>query len=133
MAGFEGWYDLAALRREVLDRLGPGGDGSWLPRLRDGLTDRSVRGPREQVLPGSIIVLDGRFLLRPDVRPALDVLIHLDVSLAARTRRTTQDDAPLALGAWDLYLAQCRPGDLADLVVRFDHPDRPAVSGRLLR
>lgn len=127
VAGFKGWYDVAALRREALDHLGPGGDGSWLPRLRDPQTDRSIREHRQQAPPGSIVVLDGRFLLRPGLRGALDLVIHLDVSLAARTRRTTQDDAPLALGAWDHYLAQCHPDELADLVVRFDHPDRPAV------
>ena len=45
-AFFDGWYDLAALRREVLDPLGPGGRQEWLPGLRDPATDRPLRLPR---------------------------------------------------------------------------------------
>ena len=126
-AGYEHWYDVAALRREALDHLGPGGDGSWLPRLRDPQTDRSIRVGREQASPRSVIVLDGRFLLRPELRTSLDLVVHLEVSRPARRRRAPGDDAPLALGAWDYYLAVCNPEQMADLVVRFDHPRRPAV------
>ncbi len=129
-AGYERWYDVPALRREALDHLAPGGDGSWLPRLRDPQTDRSIKSQREQARPGSVVVLDGRFLLRPELLGTLDLVVHLDVSRAARIRRARAGDAPLALGAWDHYLAQCRPAELADLVVRFDHPARPAVLPR---
>ena len=113
------WYDVAALRREVLDPLGPGGSGRWLPRLREPDTDRPARVPPQDAAPGTVLVLDGRFLLRDDVLASprgLDAAVHLDVSPAARV-------GP----AWDRYLAESAPGARADLVVRFDHPDRPAV------
>jgi hypothetical protein len=124
------WYDVAALRREVLDPLGPGGSGRWLPRLRDPETDRPFRERPEDAAPGTVLVLDGRFLLRDDVRGGLDVAVHLDVSPAARARRLPPDEAARAGPAWDRYLAESAPTERADLVVRFDHPDRPAVVER---
>ena len=126
-AFYDGWYDVAALRREVLDPLGPGGSMTWLPRLRDPATDRSVREQRRQASPGTVAVLDGRFLGRPPLRDGLDLLVHLEVGPAARARRVPEPEAARVLPAWQRYLEECRPAAGADLVVRHDHPDRPAV------
>jgi len=123
----EGWYDMAALRREVLDPLGPGGSMRWLPRLRDPVTDRSVRDLRRTAPPGTVVVLDGRFLLRDGLRDAVDLAVHLAVSAAARGRRVPADEAARVLPAWNRYLEESDPAARADLVVRFDHPDRPAL------
>ena len=126
-AFYASWYDLPALRREVLDPLAPGGRGTWLPRLRDPDTDRSVRAQLQPAAAGTVAVVDGRFLLRDDVRPAFDLLVHLTVSPAARARRLPAEDAERVLPAWERYLAEVRPAQRADLVAKFDHPDRPAV------
>jgi len=124
---YRSWYDLAALRREVLDPLAPGGRGRWLARLRDPETDRSVRAELQPAPPGTIAVVDGRFLLRDDVRPGFDLVVHLSVSAAARSRRLPDGEAGRVLPAWDRYLAEVSPAEQADLVAKFDHPDRPAV------
>jgi hypothetical protein len=121
------WYDLPALRREVLDPLVPGGRGSWLPRLRDRETDRSVRAELQAAVPGTVAVVDGRFLLRDDIRSGFDLVVHLSMSPAARARRLPEDEVARVLPAWERYLGECRPAEHADLVARFDHPDRPAV------
>jgi hypothetical protein len=121
------WYDLPALRREVLDPLAPGGRGSWLPRLRDRETDRSVRAELQIAPPGTVAVVDGRFLLRDDIRSGFDLLVHLSVSPAARARRLPADELARVLPAWARYLDECHPAEHADLVAKFDHPDRPAV------
>lgn len=120
-ACYDLWYDVPALRREVLDAVTE--RGTWLPRLRDPETDRSVRADPRPMPPGGVVVLDGRFLLRDDVRDALDVTVHLSVSPAARERRVAE---PAVLGAWERYLADDEPERKADVVLRFDHPDRPA-------
>jgi hypothetical protein len=124
------WYDVGALRREVLEPLGPGGDGRWLPKLRDAATDRAARVPVEQAVPGTVLVLDGRFLLRADVADALDAVVHLDVSPAARNRRLPPAEAARVPPAWDRYLAESTPTSRATLLVKYDHPDRPAVVER---
>jgi hypothetical protein len=126
-AFFDLWYDLPALRREVLDPLGPGGSGSWLPRLRDPQTDRSVRVARQDAPAGTIAVIDGRFLGRPQVRDGFDLLVHLSVSVPALERRLPTDEAARVMPAWARYLDECDPAGQADVVAKFDHPDRPAV------
>lgn len=126
-AYYEGWYDWSALRREVLDPLGPGGSGRWLPRLRDPDTDRPYREPTVDAVPGTVAVVDGAFLGRWELAGSFDVLVVLEVSAAAQQRRLPAQDRRRVPAAWRRYLEECRPDARADLVVRFDHPDRPAV------
>ncbi|MBT0768007.1 hypothetical protein KIH74_03670 [Kineosporia sp. J2-2] len=121
------WYDFSALRREVLDPLLPGGRHTWLPRLRDPHTDRSVRATPQPAPPGTVAVVDGRFLTRDDIRDGFDLIVHLDVSASALGRRLPADETARVSGAWQRYLAEADPVKHADLVVRFDHPDRPAI------
>jgi hypothetical protein len=129
-AFFDGWYDLAALRREVLDPLGPGGVMHWLPGLRDPLTDRPLRRPRIYAAPGTVAVVDGMFLARWDVADAVDLLVHLDVAPAARARRVPDDERARVLPAWAHYLQWYAPADRAAFVVRYDRPSHPALLRR---
>jgi hypothetical protein len=134
---FDGWYDLAALRREVLDPMAPEaapdvapGERTWLPRLRDPGTDRPYREPRRTAAPATVVVLDGMFLARWDVADAVDVLVFLDASPAARLRRVPADDQARVLPAWERYLQWCDPAAVATVVVRYDRPSHPAVRTR---
>jgi hypothetical protein len=126
-AFFEGWYDLAALRREVLDPLGPGGSLDWLPGLRDPRTDRPLRRPAVPAPPGTVAVVDGLFLGRWDVADAVDLRVFLDVSPAARARRVPADERARVLPAWERYLQWCDPAASAAFVVRHDRPSHPAL------
>ena len=133
-AYFDGWYDLAAVRREVLDPMAgpPAADGAptgrgWLPRLRDPGTDRPYREPHRAASPKTVVVLDGMFLARWEVADAIDVLVHLEVSPAARARRVPADDQARVLPAWERYLQWCDPAAVATAVVRYDRPSHPAV------
>ena len=124
----EGWYDLAALRREVLDPMEPGrGVRTWLPRLRDPVTDRPYREPRREAAPATAVVLDGRFQARWEIADAVDVRVHLEVSPAARSRRVPPEEQARVLPAWEEYLAGYDPAASATVVVRHDRPSRPAV------
>jgi hypothetical protein len=124
---FDGWYDLAALRREVLDPLGPGGTRRWLSGLRDPDADRPLRRPRVEAAPGTVAVVDAPFLARWEVADALDVLVHLDVSPAARARRVPDDERARVLPAWERYLEWYDPAASAAFVVRYDRPSHPAL------
>ncbi|GAB3687890.1 nucleoside/nucleotide kinase family protein [Angustibacter aerolatus] len=130
-ARWERWQDDAALRREVLDPLGPGGGMQWLPTLRDPSTDRSTRAPRRPAAPGTVVVVDGRFLLRWETADAFDAVVHLRTAGATQRRRLhEQEDAVEAAAAppsWQRYLDETWPEQRAWLVVRHDHPARPAV------
>lgn len=126
------WYDLAALRREVLDPMAPGAaDRSWLPRLRDPGTDRPYRDRSRAAARAAVVVLDGRFLARWEVADAVDVRVLLDVSPAARARRVPPGEQARVLPAWESYLEWYDPAAGAALVVRHDRPSHPAVLTRL--
>ncbi|MBM9475715.1 uridine kinase [Nakamurella flavida] len=121
----DGWVDAGALRREVLDPLGPGGSGEHLTRLRDPAADRSVRESRRPSPAGTVLVLDGPFLLTGAL--PLDLTVHLAVS-PGRVRRILPPDRDWWAEAVERY-ARTGPADRADLVVSYDHPGAPAVAG----
>jgi hypothetical protein len=130
-AFYDGWVDVAALDREVLQPCGPGGTRRLLPTLWDPVTDRATRAGYQLVPADGVVVVDGWFLLRGDL--PFDLTVHIALSPAARSRRVAPEDAARMLPAFDRYDAQARPADTADFVVRADDPRRPAVIDRRRR
>jgi hypothetical protein len=119
------WLDAAALRREVLEPLGPGGSGLFLPSLRDPLTNRATRVPSVAAAPGAVVIVAGPLLLGRDL--PFDLTVHLALSSGALERRT-ETGSSWTLDALASYEADVRPADVADIVVRADDPARLAVS-----
>lgn len=133
-AAWERWYDDSGLRREVLDRLGPRGSMTWVESLWDAEADRASRAPRRPAAPGTVAVVDGRFLLRWELAGAVDLAVHLQTSPAAQARRI--DDAAereRVLASWQRYLDETDPagrllsGATRGVVVRHEDPRHPAV------
>ena len=129
-ARYTDWLDVRALAREVLDPVGPGGSGEYLPALWDLGRDRAVRAPRRAMPAGGVLLVPGALL--QGVGLAFDVVVHLRVSPAARRRLMAPEEA-WTLPAYDRYDDEVDPEALADAVVLADHPDRPALvlGGRL--
>lgn len=121
---FAGWLDACSLHREVLEPLGPGGSGSFLPSLRDPASNRATREPARAAEPGQVVLISGPLLLGFGL--PFDVTIHLAVSPSARRRRTP---APWqwTMPAFDDYDAKIEPVRRADLVLRYDDPAHPAI------
>ncbi|HSY15053.1 MAG TPA: hypothetical protein VK816_03630 [Jatrophihabitantaceae bacterium] len=118
------WLDTAALERELLDPLGPGGSGRYLPSLRDPTTNRATREPKRLADPGTVLIVSGELLLGYGL--PFDWTIHLRLSPAARTRRTTAERA-WTLPAFDEQDATVRPAETADVVVKLDDARHPAI------
>ncbi len=123
-ARYTDWLDTGALAREVLDPLGPGGSGEYLPVLWDLERDRAARVPRRPMPPGGVVLVAGALL--QGVGLAFDVVVHLRVAPAARNRRTPAGDA-WQLPAFDRYDDEVDPVSLADAVVLADSADHPAL------
>ena len=119
------WLDAAALRREVLEPLGPGGSGSYLPSLRDPGTNRATRADLRRAREATILVVSGELLLGRDL--PFDRTIHLSLSAAARARRMPKSWA-WTLPAFDDYDRDIDPVGTADVVIRLDDPRHPAIS-----
>lgn len=123
-AFYAGWFDEAALRREVLDPAGPGGSGRIVSRFWDAAADRATREPYSDLAEGSVLLVDGPLLLGAGL--PFDVSVHLEVSAAALDRRTPESDR-WTLPAYARYDAEVGPATFADVVVRLDDPRHPAL------
>ena len=121
---FADWLDENTLRREVLDPLGPNGQGRYLPSLRDPHTNRVTREPARAATDGEIVIVAGELLLGR--RLPFDFTIHLSMSPAGRARRTAPE-RQWTLPAFTRYDAAVRPVETADIVIRIDDPRHPAI------
>ena len=106
----------------MLDPVGPEGNGSYLPSLRDPVTNRVTREPARDAAAGAIVIVGGELLLGSGL--PFDLTVHLSMSSAGRARRT-EAGLKWTLPAFDRYDADVRPAERADIVIR---RRRPATS-----
>ncbi|WP_189081062.1 uridine kinase [Mangrovihabitans endophyticus] len=123
-AFYHGWFDEAALRREVLEPAGPGGTGTIVTTLWDPETDRATREPYSTLPPSAVILMDGPLLLGAGL--PFDATVHLQLSQAA-LRRRAEPHLRWSLPAYERYAAEVAPASFADVVVRWDDLRHPAV------
>jgi hypothetical protein len=123
-AYYTGWLDIQALQREVLDRLGPGGDLRYLPTLWDPERDRATRAGYQLANADAVLILDGPLLLGQGL--SLDLTVHMRLSTAALKRRT-EPSRHWTLPAIERYEEEVDPALLADVVLRVDDPRHPAI------
>jgi hypothetical protein len=116
----DSWIDVGALNREVLTRVVE--QGEYLPSLRDPENDRATRAAYVRAAPGTVVVLDGALAIGRGLDA--DVSVHLALKPATIRRRTPPEDA-WTVPAHERYAREIEGAP--DLVVRFDHPDHPAL------
>jgi hypothetical protein len=124
---YEDWLDVDGLAREVLDPLAAGGSGRVLPALWNAETDRASRAAYRSVPPGGVVLLDGALLLGRGL--PFELTVHLWLSPAALARRTREEQC-WTLPAYARYTDEVAPQRNADVVVRADDPNHPAVVER---
>lgn len=144
--------DWAAIRRLLLDPLGPGGDRRYRTASFDLDADQPIDQTPRTAPPDAVLIVDGTFLQREELAPAWDYVIFLDVPEDVATARGVARDAESLGGeaaarqahalryqaAFALYAARCRPAERAHMTIdhaRFDAPTilrrRPAEIRRL--
>jgi HAD superfamily hydrolase (TIGR01549 family) len=78
--------------------------------LLDLASDRFDLRRRYDVTPETVVLLDGVFLLRPELRDYLDLAVHVDVPLAVALERARRRDVPvLGHGVMAKYAAKYVP------------------------
>lgn len=130
-------YQLELLRSVLLDPLSPGGAGIYRSAMFDVRTDASVEVPERIAIEPSILVFDGIFLHRPELREYWDLSIFLDmpfaVSYARMAKRDGSDPDPAApsnrryFEGQKLYFAECQPHERADVLVDYADLDDPRI------
>jgi hypothetical protein len=126
-AFYDGWRDDAALRREVLDPAGPGGSGRVLPSLWDTTTDRATRAPYIELAANAVVVVSGSLLLGAGL--PFDIEVHFDLSPAMLERRLPPQTR-WTLPAYERYASEVDPAAIADMVIRLNDPNHPALVSR---
>ena len=122
------WFDYDALVREVIAPLRPGGTGHFLPRLWDEATDRSARARSASSAANQIVLISGPMLLGRGLNA--DVTVHLHLSESALRRRTDPVDLWTCAPLLQYYDSLDDAAERPDFLVRWDHPDRPALERR---
>lgn len=127
---FEDSYDYAQLKAVLLDPLSPGGSGHYRAAVFDHRSDSPVSAPTRVASPGDILVLDGIFLHRPELRAYWDYSIFLEVAFAVSIPRGAQrgEGSPDPEAAsnqryvrgQELYLRSCEPARFATVTINND-------------
>jgi uridine kinase len=138
---YEDSFDYPALRRVLLDPLGPGGSRAYQTRAFDYRTDMPEHVQVLQASDEDVLLFDGVFLLRPELADVWDYRIFVSASFEETLRRARVRDSPL-LGSADeverryrrryipgqkRYFAVARPTDIADVIVENTDPTRPRL------
>ncbi|HEX4088962.1 MAG TPA: cytidylate kinase family protein [Trebonia sp.] len=139
-ANYHDSFDYDTLRRVLLDPLGPGGDRRYQQAVYDLATDTILSPPALTAQADAVLLLDGVFLLRPELVDRWDLSIFVSVAFEQTLDRARIRDLALLgsaaeverrfrtryIPAQRLYFAEARPTDHADIVVHNDEPGRPA-------
>jgi hypothetical protein len=113
---YERWVDLPALGREALNR-----SGRVLPTFWNPVTDRATRAA---YVDAEVVVVSGQLLLGAGLD--LDLSIHLAMSMLVLSRKIPPELA-WTLPAFERYDEEVSPQSLADITVRMNDPEHPAV------
>ncbi|WP_329201363.1 uridylate kinase [Streptomyces sp. NBC_01435] len=137
-------FDYGTLDRALLDPLGPDGDRKYQEVTYDRRTDTVLFEPVAAAAPDAVLLIDGVFLLRPELIDRWDLSIFVYAEFEQTLDRArVRDQERLGstaeverffrrryLPAQKLYFAEASPTDHADIVVHNDEPQRPAWTVR---
>lgn len=137
-------FDHEALRRLLLEPLGPGGDRWYRRAAFDHRTDTAIETARELAPDDAVLLFDGVFLFRTELRSHWDLRIFVDVDPVEALRRALVRDADLLGGpeavreryqrrylpGQQLYRDRYAPTTHADVVIDNNDPRRPTARAR---
>lgn len=137
-------FDLDALRRNLLEPLGPLGDRRCRVAAFDLAADAPVDAPLVVAPLDAVLLVDGVFLFRPELNGCWDFRVFVRVSTRESLRRGLDRDGAWLTDARDryelrylpgeqLYLDAVRPWELADVVVENEDPAAPRLRRRRTR
>ncbi|KJL29906.1 Thymidylate kinase [Microbacterium oxydans] len=129
-------YDYVAFHRELTEPF-RAGSGTYLAATHDVDTDAVLRAPRHDVPRQAVLVVDGIFLHRPELRDIWDLTVYLDVPFHESARRMSRRDGSPPdpdspenaryVGGQRIYLDECRPRDSATILVDYADVTSPVI------
>lgn len=132
---YERSFDYETLRRALIDPFRLGGSTGFQTRAFDARRDAPVVSEWQTGPADMVLVVDGPFLLRPEVRGAWHFSVLLDVPLtdvyarlSSSQGRDPDPEAPSNaryVGGWRRYGTEVEPQYLASAVVDLTDPAHP--------
>lgn len=130
-------YDYDLLKARLLNPLSPGGNGRYRTAAFDHRADSPVHVPEQRAEPGGILVFDGIFLHRSELRSYWDFSIFLEVgfevSVPRGNRRFGGSPDPGAetnrryVEGQKIYLSSCNPRSYATLTINNENLESPCI------
>ena len=127
----EGFYydsfNYEEMKRLLLSPFRHGTSTTYTTSYFDHRADQQTNAPLQDVPPNGVLIVDGIFLQRPELRDYWDLTIFLDVDFATTYARMAERDGgdpdPSAASnhryrqGQMIYLAACDPRNRADIVI----------------
>ena len=131
------WLDAFDYERLIADVFEPlQAELRYRPRAHDLAGDRVLEPAWEAAPAGTVVVVDGLFLQRPELVRWWDLVVFLDAPFEITTRRLEERDGPSPggygryIGAAELYFAACDPKGGADVLVDVADARAPRIVRR---
>jgi uridine kinase len=134
---FRDSFNYETLAKVLLNPLGPGGSLQYRRAVFDYRTDSEVWTPFETAAQNSVLLFDGVFLLRPELRTYWDLGIFLDAPFATTLVRLAQRDGGSPsenhpgnrryVEGQKLYLERCDPRRIATVVINYENLHCPEI------
>ena len=138
----EGYYrdttDVAALIEKVLAPLGPGGSRRYYARSFDLEADAPTQAEALTAPDDAIVIVEGLFLLRPDLRRYWDYTVFLEAAPGVAAGRAVARDGAAARRLYEvrygpgqaLYCSEVNPRASADCVLDVTDLEQPRFVAR---
>lgn len=134
-------YDYGAVRKLLLQPLGPGGNRRVRTGIWDSYNDVPLDSVTVKVDERAIVLVDAAFALHPLLSDQWDVVVWIDVDQDTALRRACERDIAWAgsaevvesrylrrtFPAHDLYISETHAPDVADIVIDNRIPERPRI------
>lgn len=132
----EGYYrdsfDYSTLRRVLLEPFRLGGSTAFVTAAFDHRRDAAIPAKWRTGPQDAILIVDGVFLLRPELAGLWNFTVWIDVPREIAEQRMIDRDGPIEdaqryRGGQELYLAEAKPRAAASVIIDngdFEHPRR---------
>jgi len=138
---FHDSFNYEALVEALLQPLGPGGSGRFRRSVFDFRTDTPVAAETETAPAGAILLFDGVFLLRSELREYFDYSVFVQADFATTTQRAERRDVALFgdveevrrryreryVPGQQLYLSAAQPERWASIILDNNDPAAPQI------
>lgn len=134
-------YNYKGVLENLLQPLGPGGNKKYKTEIFDLKNDLPLDNPFDNATADTILVVDGSFSLRKELKDQWDVSIYLQVDYDIAEERASLRDAEMFSsqeiarnitklryhGAHKIHEEQARPKNIATFVVSNNNTLSPAI------